>query len=180
MYTMSLEPRALFTDACDACFVCDCELFQFLSWVLLTAVFGGSKMRMYEVGDFVTTRADNAMLLVPLQVGLTPSLSIKPTINKHTHRLCISTSGSSSICQVTAFFSWKAHVCVCMYVCVRPCLCTHRYKMIRKWEALSSSKDVYTQNKGRIAVLFHSCEHLVQLCNGEFELMKHMGDGALT
>lgn len=38
----------------------------------------------------------------------------------------------------------------------------------------------HTQNIGRVAVLFHSCEHLVQLCNGEFELMKHMGGGALT
>ena len=38
----------------------------------------------------------------------------------------------------------------------------------------------HAQDAGRVVVLFHSCEHLVQLCNGEFGLMKHMGDGALT
>lgn len=38
----------------------------------------------------------------------------------------------------------------------------------------------HAQDAERVVVLFHSCEHLVQLCNGEFGLMKHMGDGALT
>lgn len=40
--------------------------------------------------------------------------------------------------------------------------------------------DTHTQDTERVVVPFHSCEHLVQLCNGEFGLMKHMGDGALT
>lgn len=45
---------------------------------------------------------------------------------------------------------------------------------------IRDSADTHARRTRREAALFHSCEHLVQLCNGEFELMKHMGDGALT
>lgn len=37
----------------------------------------------------------------------------------------------------------------------------------------------HAQDVRRVVVPFHSCEHLVQLRNGEFGLMNHMGDRAL-
>lgn len=37
----------------------------------------------------------------------------------------------------------------------------------------------HAQDVRRVVVPFHSCKHLVQLCNGEFGLMNHMGDRAL-
>lgn len=58
------------------------------------------------------------------------------------------------------------------YLCTRTLKKAH---MDRRAQAHTSAQDT-----GRVVVPFHSCEHLVQLCNGEFGLMKHMGDGALT
>lgn len=46
--------------------------------------------------------------------------------------------------------------------------------------AVIQDRRTYKPGGGGGSCTFHSCEHLVQLCNNEFELMKHIGDETLS